>query len=50
MPQPVPFETNGTDAGGFQAHSTVLAAGGVTEDELVNEFKQARRNRRKART
>ena len=28
----------------------LLAAHGVTEDELVNEFKEARRNRRKVRT
>jgi hypothetical protein len=28
----------------------LLAAKGVTEDELVNEFKEARRSRRKARS
>jgi hypothetical protein len=28
----------------------LLAATGITEDELVNDFKEARRSRRKART
>jgi hypothetical protein len=28
----------------------LLAASGATEDELVDDFKEARRNRRKART
>lgn len=28
----------------------LLAASGATEDELVNDFKEARRSRRKART